>query len=73
MPTLQSIENAAWPNVVLRCENQVEFDGFMNDRNRFKLDRMTEFPELIIDDCNTQYGMLKSGNIEVIVYLERRS
>ena len=72
MPALQSIEFAAWPNVVLRCENQVEFDGFMNDRNRFKLDSMTEFPELIIDDCNTQYGMLKSGNIEVIVYLERR-
>ena len=72
MPTLKSIEFVAWPNVLLRCENGIEFEGFMNDRNRFKLDQMIDFPELIIDDCSTQYGVLRSGEIEVFLSLERR-
>ena len=71
MPKLETIEYTMWPDVRLHCEKGVVFDAGMNDRNRFKLDSMTEFPELLIEDCNAHHGMLKSGHIEVIVYLER--
>lgn len=72
MPKLESIEFVMWPNIRLRCENGIEFDGFMNDRNRFKLDQMIGFPELEIEDCNSEHGVLRSGKIEVFVSLQRR-
>ena len=68
---LESIEFVTWPDLLLRLENGTQFHASMNDRNRHKIDQMTEFPELIIEDYNAHHGMLKSENIEVIVYLER--
>ena len=75
MPELETIEYTQWPNVRLHCGNDVVFDASMNDYNRFKLDQIdqiNEFPELLIEDCNAHHGVLQSGSIEVIVYLERR-
>ena len=73
MPRLMSIEFAAWPNIQLRCENGIEFFGFLNNRNRFKLDLMIDFPTLEIEDCNAEHEILRSNGIEVFVSLERRS
>ena len=68
---LESIEPTTYPNVVLNCANGVRFEASMNDRNRKKLDAMGTFPELFIEDYNAHHGMLKSGYLEVVVYLER--
>ena len=69
--TLQSIEFTKYPDVILKCENGIIFEASMNDHNRQKLDEMIDFPELLIEDYNTNHGMLKSGDIEAVVYLER--
>ncbi len=68
---LESIEFTQYPDVRLHCENGVVFDASMNEHNRSKLDAMTDFPELLIEDYNTSHGMLKSGNIEIVVHLQR--
>lgn len=72
MPKLESIEFVMWPDVRLHCERGVKFDASMNDRNRFKLDQMIDFPELEIEDCNSEHGVPRSGKIEVFVSLQRR-
>lgn len=70
-PTLASIEFTTYPDVQLTCENGVKFEASMNERNRKKLDAMTDFPELFIEDYNASHGMLKSGHLEVVVHLQR--
>jgi len=69
--TLDSIEFTTYPDVILRCQNGVTFHASMNQHNREKIDTMTVFPELYIEDYNTHHGMLKSEDIEVVVYLEK--
>ena len=68
---LESIEFTTYPDVRLHCSSGIKFDASMNDYNRAKLDAMDDFPELLIEDYNTSHGMLKSGDIEVFVFLER--
>lgn len=68
---LESIEFTTYPDVRLQCSNGVVFDASMNDNNREKFDAMDDFPELLIEDYNASHGMLKSGEIEVFVFLER--
>ena len=70
-PILESIEFTTYPDVRLRCSNGVQFKASMNEHNRRKLDAMDDFPDLFIEDYNASHGMLKSGDIEVVVYLER--
>ena len=69
--TLESIEFTTYPDVRLHCSNGIKFEASMNDHNREKFDAMDDFPELLIEDYNAEHGMLKSGDIEVFVYLER--
>lgn len=68
---LASIQFMQYPDVLLTCENGVQFEASMNERNREKLDAMTDFPELLIEDYNASHGMLKSGDIEAVVHLQR--
>ena len=70
-PILDSIEFITYPNARLRCANGVVFHASMNEHNRQKLDAMTVFPELHIEDFNAHHGMLTSDDIEVTVYLEK--
>lgn len=70
-PILEGIEFTTYPDVRLTCANGVKFDASMNEHNRRKLDAMIDFPELFIEDYNTSHGMLKSGDIEVVVHLQR--
>ena len=69
--TLESIEFTTYPDVRLYCSNGVRFDASMNDHNREKLDAMDDFPELLIEDYNASHGMLKSGDTEIFVFLQR--
>ena len=69
--TLESIEFLTYPNLRLHCSNGVLFDASLNDHNREKLDQMDTFPELEIEDYNTEHGVLSADGIEVFVSLER--
>ena len=69
--TLRSIEFMTYPNLRLHCSNGVMFDASLNDYNRQKLDQMRSFPELSIEDYNTNHGVLSADGIEVFVSLER--
>ena len=69
--TLQSIEFMTYPNLRLHCSNGVKFDASLNDYNRRKFDAMDTFPELSIEDYNTNHGVLSADGIEVFVNLER--
>lgn len=68
---LQSIEFLTYPNLRLHCSNGVQFDANLNDHNRRKLDQMRSFPELEIEDYNTEHGVLSADGIDVFVSLER--
>ena len=68
---LESIEFTTYPDVRLHCSNGVKFEASMNDHNREKLDAMDAFPELLVEDYNAEHGMLKSGNTEIFVFLQR--
>ena len=71
MNRLESIEFKTYPDVRLHCTNGVMFDASMNDHNRRKLDAMDTFPELEIEDYNTEHGVLSTDGIDVFVSLER--
>ena len=68
---LASIEFLTYPNLRLHCSNGVQFEASLNDYNRQKLDQMNTFPELEIEDYNTNHGVLSADGIDVFVYLER--
>ena len=69
--TLESIEFMTYPNLRLHCSNGVLFEASLNDYNRGKLDQMRSFPELEIEDYNTEHGVLSADGIDVFVNLER--
>ena len=69
--TLDSIEFLTYPDLRLHCSNGVKFDANLNDYNRRKFDAMDTFPELSIEDYNTNHGVLSADGIEVFVNLER--
>ena len=69
--TLESIEFLTYPNLRLHCSTGVQFEASMNEHNRRKLDEMETFPELEIEDYNTEHGVLSADGITVFVSLER--
>ena len=69
--TLTSIEFLMYPDLRLHCSNGVKFDASLNDYNRRKFDAMDTFPELSIEDYNTDHGVLSADGIDVFVSLER--
>ena len=69
--TLESIEFMTYPNLRLHCSNGVQFDASLNDYNRQKLDQMNMFPNLEIEDYNSEHGVLSADGIDVFVNLER--
>ena len=69
--TLDSIEFLTYPDLRLHCSNGVKFDASLNGYNRRKFDAMDTFPELSIEDYNTNHGVLSADGIEVFVNLER--
>ncbi len=68
---LESIEFLTYPNLRLHCSNGVQFEASLNDQNRRKLDQMDTFPDLEIEDYNTEHGVLSADGIDVFVSLER--
>ena len=68
---LEEIEFSQYPNLLLHCENDVVFEASLNERNRKKLDAMTTFPELSIEDYNPRHGTLSADGLSVVVFLQK--
>lgn len=64
---LESITFDTYPNIILNLTDGTQYQGFLNDHGRRKMDLMKEFPEA---EIQFPYCVLRSNGQEVAVYLE---
>ena len=64
---LESITFDTYPNIILTFRDGTQYQGFLNDHGRRKMDLMKEFPQAHIQ---FPYCVLRSNGQEVAVYLE---